>query len=55
VIPDRDGRFLIEGVPVGRHTVRAWHERVGEVAGQVHVSAESPAELSLSLPLTDSE
>jgi plastocyanin len=55
VIPERDGRFAIEGIPIGRYTVRAWHERVGEVTGQAHVTGTSPAELNLSLPLTESD
>ena len=55
VIPGRDGRFAIERVPAGRHTVKAWHERVGEVAGEAHVVSGRPAELSLSLPLSGTE
>lgn len=26
---DTDGRFLIRNLPVGRHTFRLWHERIG--------------------------
>jgi plastocyanin len=44
-----DGRFVIEGVPAGSWTVRAWHERGGEASWPVTVDAEPPAELSLSL------
>lgn len=34
-----DGAFRIEGVPAGRHTVRAWHEELGTQDLQVTVPA----------------
>jgi plastocyanin len=44
-----DGRFVIEGVPAGSWTVKAWHERGGEASSPVTVGEEQGAELSLSL------
>jgi hypothetical protein len=42
-----DGGFVLEGVPAGKHVLKAWHERGGESstevvvpAGDGHVSAE---------------
>lgn len=55
VIPDDDGRFVIDGLPPGRHEVVAWHERVGEVTLPVTVEAGALTELSFSLPLTDEQ
>ena len=31
------GRFTIEGVPAGHHTINAWHERTGSKAVEVNV------------------
>jgi plastocyanin len=42
-----DGAFRIEGVPAGKHTLKAWHERGG--LGSVEVSV--PAEGEVSAPL----
>jgi len=53
VIPDRDGRFAIRGVPAGRHEVTAWHERAGELTHAVALESGGSAELSFSLPLTE--
>jgi len=55
VIPDREGRFTIPGVPPGRHEVTAWHERAGEVTRTATVEGDGTSELSFSLPLTDPE
>ena len=35
-----DGRFSLEGVPAGRHALKAWHERAGEAVAEVTVPAE---------------
>jgi plastocyanin len=39
-----DGSFSLEGVPAGRHAVKAWHERAGEVAADVTVPADGRVE-----------
>jgi len=54
-VPDRNGRFTIPDVPVGRVEVTAWHERAGEVTRSATVEDGSAAELTFSLPLTDPE
>ena len=38
-VSDPDGSFTIGGVPAGRHTVRVWHERYGELTQMVTVAA----------------
>jgi len=53
VIPDRDGRFSIPGVPAGTHRVTAWHERVGNVTEDVTLRAGGTVDLAFSLPLAD--
>lgn len=35
-----DGSFRIDGVPAGRRTLKAWHERAGEAAFEVTVPLE---------------
>jgi plastocyanin len=42
-----DGTFVLEGVPAGRHTVKAWHERAGQAEAAVTVAAEGSAAASL--------
>jgi plastocyanin len=48
-----DGRFVIEGVPAGSWTVKAWHERGGEASSPVTVGEEQAAEVSLVLDARD--
>ena len=40
-----DGKYLIEGIPPGRYTLAAWHERFGEKLVEVTVEAGQPAKL----------
>ncbi len=54
-IPDEQGRFTLAGLPSGRYTVAAWHERIGDVSTEVTVLEGGAASVSLSLPLTDDE
>ena len=43
-----DGSFSISGVPAGRHTVRVWHERYGELTQMVAVEAGKTATADFS-------
>ena len=36
----QDGAFVIEEVPAGQYTLRAWHERAGDVALELAVPAQ---------------
>jgi plastocyanin len=44
-----DGSFSLEGIPAGRHVVKAWHERGGEAAAEVTVRADGTATAELRL------
>jgi plastocyanin len=44
-----DGRFSIPDVPAGSFTLKAWHERAGEVAQPVKVPESGAVEAALSL------
>ena len=44
-----DGAFALEDVPPGRYTLKAWHERAGEVAQPVTVAAQGGARAELVL------
>lgn len=41
-----DGRFRIDRVPVGKHPVKVWHPRLGELRVEVEVTADAPATLA---------
>jgi hypothetical protein len=49
-VSDAEGRFTIPGVPPGRHTAIAWHERLGEKIATVIVPASGAATLDLAYP-----
>jgi plastocyanin len=44
-----DGTFALADVPPGRYTLKAWHERAGEVSQAVVVPAEGEARTELVL------
>jgi carboxypeptidase family protein len=43
-----DGAFALRGVPPGRYTVRAWHERLGERTAEVTVPPAGAARVELT-------
>jgi len=51
--PDDDGLFVLANVPPGRHTVAAWHERVGEARRSVEVPAGGDATVEFELPVVE--
>lgn len=38
-VTDANGKFTIEGLPAGKHTLKAWHETFGELELEVDVPA----------------
>jgi plastocyanin len=44
-----DGSFMLEGVPAGRYTLKAWQERAREVSQAITVPAEGDARADLLL------
>ena len=44
-----DGTFAIDGVPPGKYTLVAWHERTGRTAQPVDIAANGAAKVTLSL------
>lgn len=53
-IPDEAGRFVLDGVPAGRHTVMAWHERIGEAEVTVVVEPGLTSDVAFVLPVLES-
>lgn len=47
--PDSDGQFVIDGIPAGTYTIRAWHEQAGLVEQKVTVAAGQTATVNLAL------
>lgn len=47
-IVDSDGKFLIENVPPGHYSIRAWHGVLGEKEGTVNITADGTAKFDFS-------
>jgi plastocyanin len=52
-IPDDHGRFAIDGVPSGEHTLVAWHERIGERRDRVTIRPGQATEVMFTLPVLE--
>jgi plastocyanin len=46
---NKDGSFTIEGVPAGKYTLVAWHERGGDKAQEISVPADGQVAANLTL------
>ncbi len=52
-VTSAEGRFRIDAVPVGRHPVKVWHPRLGELRREVEITAGAGASLELGWELSD--
>jgi len=53
--PDNTGRFLLSGVPAGTRQLVVWHKSAGFFRQRVEVPAEGTVEVTIQVPLTDTE
>lgn len=53
VVTDEKGVFVLKNVPVGSHTVRVWHEILGEQTAKVVVISGKETQQSFVFPLAD--
>ena len=44
-----DGSFALSGLPAGKYTLEAWHERLGRATAQVEVADGASATATLEL------
>lgn len=49
-LTDRDGSFLIDGIPAGTHSVQLWHETLGEFSTSVVIEPGETSKLEVSFP-----
>ena len=52
-ITDAKGGFVLENIPVGTHTLRVWHEVLGEQTLTVIVEPNKDTQVAFRLPLID--
>jgi plastocyanin len=53
VVPDKTGRFALDGVPPGDYQLVAWHERIKQLKIKVHVDSGLTTSIKLNIPLPD--
>jgi hypothetical protein len=44
-VTNTDGTFELDSVPIGTHTIQAWHERYGTLTSRVEVMAGAMADV----------
>lgn len=49
-VTDREGSFLIDGIPAGTYSVQLWHESLGEFSTNVVIEPGKPSKLEVSFP-----
>ena len=54
-VPDAEGQYRIEGIPPGRYTLVAWHERSEPVEVPVELAPGARMEINLSVPIESDE
>ena len=52
-VTDERGRYMLKNIPVGRHTIRVWHEILGERTATVVVTSGKETPHSFVFPLVD--
>ena len=52
-VTDEEGVFRLENVPAGTHTIRVWHEILGEQTATVVVAPKKTTEKQFVLPFVD--
>jgi hypothetical protein len=51
--PDASGRFVLSGVPEGKHTIVAWHKSAGYFRQTVDVRPGSTPSVSFLIPFDE--
>lgn len=52
-IPNEDGSFSMDGVPIGELTLVAWHERIGERRERVTIRPGATVDVTFTLPVLE--
>jgi plastocyanin len=53
-VPDRNGRYAIDGIPPGEYRVMAWHERARPLERSIRIEPGRATVADFSIPLTES-
>jgi plastocyanin len=54
IVPDAQGRFVLDRVPPGDYRLIAWHERIRPVVVPIRIEAGRSTPVELRIPLPDS-